>query len=101
MARKSFSDKHEDILIFLEENISKLVKLKVASRATYKSYDDNYMNYLTAESIDDDFRMELYSKLVDECYCSMMRKLQTAINDNADLKKDKVVAEYIELMGIA
>lgn len=50
------SDRHEDILIFLEDNISKLVKLKLASRATYKAYDQNYMNYLIAESIDDDIR---------------------------------------------
>lgn len=98
MARKSFSDKHEDILIFLEDNISKLVKLKVASGATYKSYDDNFMSYLTAESIDDECRMEQYSTLVNECYCSMLKKLQTAIEGNAELKKDKVVAEYIRLM---
>lgn len=98
MARKSFSEKHEDILIFLEENISKLVKLKVASRATYKSYDENFMNYLTADSIDDDERVELYSVLVDECYNSMLRKLQNAINENEELIKNKVVAEYIKLI---
>lgn len=56
------SDRHEEILIFLEENISKLVKLKVASRAKYKEYDENYMNFLTAESCDDGIREELYGE---------------------------------------
>lgn len=35
---------HEEILIFLEDNISKLVRLKVASKAKYEAYDDSYMS---------------------------------------------------------
>ena len=45
-----FKPDHEEILIFLEDNISKLVRLKVASKARYEAYDDNYMSCLTADS---------------------------------------------------
>jgi len=98
MARKSFSAKHEDILIFLEENISKLVKLKVASRAKYKEYDEQFMNYLTADSIDDKDRTDMYREMVEMYYVAMRTKLQTAINDNPELIMNKLVAEYIKLM---
>ena len=98
MARKSFSAKHEEILIFLEENISKLVKLKVASRAKYKEYDEQFMNYLTADSIDDKDRTDMYREMVEMYYVAMRTKLQTAINDNPELIMNKLVAEYIKLM---
>lgn len=95
---KSNSDKHEDILMFLEDNISKLVRLKVASRAKYKEYDECYMDYLTAESIDDDERMELYGEILESCHTAMLRKLETAIEDNPEQIKNKVVTEYVTLM---
>lgn len=92
------SDRHEDILIFLEDNISKLVKLKLASRATYKAYDQNYMNYLIAESIDDDIRMDIYKEIVKECYLVLRKKLMDAVKGNVKLKQDPVITEYLELM---
>lgn len=92
------SDRHEDILIFLEDNISKLVKQKLASRATYKAYDQNYMNYLIAESIDDDIRMDMYKEIVKECYLVLRKKLMDAVKGNVKLKQDPVITEYLELM---
>ena len=92
------SDRHEDILIVLEDNISKLVKLKLASRATYKAYDQNYMNYLIAESIDDDIRMDMYKEIVKECYLVLRKKLMDAVKGNVKLKQDPVITEYLELM---
>lgn len=92
------SDRHEDILIFLEDNISKLVKLKLVSRATYKAYDQNYMNYLIAESIDDDLRMDMYKEIVKECYLVLRKKLMDAVKGNVKLKQDPVITEYLELM---
>lgn len=92
------SDRHEDILIFLEDNISKLVKLKLVSRATYKAYDQNYMNYLIAESIDDDIRMDMYKEIVKECYLVLRKKLMDAVKGNVKLKQDPVITEYLELM---
>ena len=46
----NFKPDHEEILLFLEDNRSKLVRLKVASKARYEAYDDNYMSCLTADS---------------------------------------------------
>ena len=92
------SDRHEDILIFLEDNISMLVKLKLASRATYKAYDQNYMNYLIAESIDDDIRMDMYKEIVKEYYLVLRKKLMDAVKGNVKLKQDPVITEYLELM---
>lgn len=92
------SNKHEDILMFLEDNISKLVKLKVATRAKYKAYDENYMDYLTAESCDDDIRMELYGEMVENCYFAMRKKLMDAVKGNTELKQNPVIAEYLKLM---
>lgn len=91
-------DKHEEILFFLEENISKLVRQKVASRAKYKEYDENYMNYLTADSIDDEIRKEMYGGLVEECYRFLRKKLNKALDENPELKNDEIVSEYIALM---
>lgn len=98
MARKSFEEKQEDILMFLEDNISKLVKLKVASRAKYKVYDDCYLSYLTADSIDDEFRVEMYREQLRDCYEAMRSKLQAALVANPDLMENKAVAEYAKLM---
>lgn len=95
---KANSDKHEDILVFLEDNISKLVRQKVASRAKYKEYDECFVNYLTAESIDDYERMELYGEILESCHAAMLRKLETAIDEHPELIKNEVVAEYVKLM---
>lgn len=95
---KSFEEKHEDILMFLEDHISKLVKLKVASRAKYKEYDENFVNYLTANSIDDEYRVELYKELVEECYVQMRFKLRSTLRATPNLLENKAVAEYAELM---
>ena len=94
----SNSYKHEDILIFLEENISRLVKLKVASRAKYNEYDRNYTNFLIAESCDDDIRVEMYGGMVEACYLSMRKKLESAIKENEELKQNRIIAEYMSLM---
>lgn len=51
-----FTPDHEEILIFFEENISKLVRLKVASKAKYEAYDESLIDYLTADSINDEER---------------------------------------------
>ena len=93
------SDKHEDILTFLEDHISQLVKLKVVSRAKYKEYDQLYMDYLTAESIDDDERMELYGDMIGDCNFAMWRKMKKAIEEHPELLLQDVVREYMELMN--
>lgn len=89
---------HENILMFLEDNISKLVKLKVASRAKYKEYDENYMNYLTAKSIEDEDRMELYEELTENSYAWLRHKLTKNIKENEELMDSPLVKEYLRLM---
>lgn len=89
---------HENLLLFLEDNIFELVKLKVASRAKYKEYDENYENYLIAESIDDKDRMELYEELTENLYAWLRHKLTKAIKENEDLKNNSLVREYLRLM---
>lgn len=89
---------HEDILAFLEENISKLVKLKVASRINYKAYDDNYLNYLTAEAVDDNWRGEFYAEQVEIYRKKLWLKLSDAIGANQELLSNQIVAEYLKLM---
>lgn len=93
-----FLPDHEEILIFLEDNISKLIRLKVASRAKYKEYDENFMSYLTADSIEDDERISFYSEQTFLSYESMLLKLEEVIKNNPELKDDKVVKEYVKLM---
>lgn len=93
------TDRHEDLLIFLEENMSQLVKLKVASRAHYKNYDECYVNYLTAESCDDDERMLLYGEMVEDCHAAIQRKLETALNAQPELLTHQVVKEFVKLMN--
>lgn len=92
-----FLPDHEEILIFLEDNISKLVRLKVASRAKYKEYDEKFMNYLTADSIDDDERIMLYFDETFICYEAMVAKLEEAIKSNPELKNNETVKEYLKL----
>ena len=93
-----FKPDHEEILIFLEDNISKLVRLKVASKAKYEAYDDSYMSYLTADSIDDEERVTLYSEQIQWDYQSMLEKLESAIHANPDLKHNDTVKAYFKLM---
>lgn len=95
---KDFLPDHEEILMFLEDNISKLVRLKVASRAKYKEYDENFMNYITADSIEDDERIMLYSGETFICYEAMVAKLEAAIKSNSELKNNETVKEYLKLM---
>lgn len=89
---------HENLIEFLEDNISKLVKLKVASRAKYKEYDENYSDYLVAESIDDEDRMELYEELTENSYAWLRHKLTKAIKEDKELMENPLVREYLRLM---
>lgn len=89
---------HENLLLFLEDNIYKLVKLKVASRAKYKEYDEHFMDYLTAESIEDEESMELYEELTDNAYAWLRHKLTQAIKANEELSDNPLVREYLRLM---
>ena len=93
-----FKPDHEEILIFLEDNISKLVRLKVASKAKYEAYDESLMDYFTADSINDEERISLYSEQMLESYLSMLWKLLNAIKANPDLKHNVIVKAYFKLM---
>ena len=93
-----FTPDHEEILIFIEENISKLVRLKVASKAKYEAYDESLIDYLTADSINDEERISLYSEQMLESYKSMLWKLLSAIKTNPELKNDVTVKAYFKLM---
>lgn len=95
---KYFTNKHEEILLFLEDNISKLVKLKVASRAKYKEYDEHYFKYITADNIDDRERIRLYSELTEDSYAWLKKKLQKTIKENPRLAENPIVKEYSQLM---
>ncbi|MGN1229800.1 MAG: hypothetical protein ACI4T5_09145 [Prevotella sp.] len=95
---KYLTSNHEEILMFLEDNISKLVKLNVASRAKYREYDENYFDYLTADSIDDEERKCLYSELTEQSYAWLKNKLQKAILKNPGLAENPIVKEYAQLM---
>ncbi len=93
-----FTPDHEEILIFIEENISKLVRLKVASKAKYEAYDKSLIDYLTADSINDEERISLYSEQMLESYQSMLWKLLSAIKTNPELKHNVTVKAYFKLM---
>lgn len=93
-----FTPDHEEILIFIEENISKLVRLKVASKAKYEAYDESLIDYLTDDSINDEERISLYSEQMLESYQSMLWKLLSAIKTNPELKNDVTVKAYFKLM---
>ena len=93
-----FTPDHEEILIFFEENISKLVRLKVASKAKYEAYDKSLIDYLTADSINDEERISLYSEQMLESYQSVLWKLLSAIKTNPELKNDVTVKAYFKLM---
>ena len=95
---KYFTNKHEEILSFLEDNISKLVKLKVVSRAKYKEYDEHYFKYLTADNIDDEVRIRFYSELTEDSYEWLKNKLQKALKENPGLTENPIVKEYSQLM---
>lgn len=85
-------------MTFLEDHISQLVKLKVVSRAKYKEYDQLYMDYLAAESIDDKERMELYGGMIGDCNFLMWRKMKKGIEEHPELLLQDVVREYVKLM---
>ena len=89
---------HANLLGFLEDNISKLVKLKVASRAKYKEYNENFSCYLMAESIEDEDRMELYEELTEDSYAWLRHKLSKNIKENEELLDNPLVKEYMWLM---
>lgn len=90
---------YEEICEFLEDNISKLVKLKVASRDKYKEMDKLLLDYLTAESIDDEVRMELFSEQLDECFVWMRHKERKAIVENTELLTNRLVRDYMRVLG--
>lgn len=92
-------DLYEEICEFLEDNISKLAKLKVASRDKYKEMDQLLMNYFTAESIDDEDRMELFSEQLDECFVWLRHKERKAIVNNSELLGSKLVRDYMRVLG--
>ena len=92
---------HEKLLMFLDDNISKLVKLKVASRIKYKEYQENYMNYLNAVSIQDEDLIELYDERTEVSRRRLRDKLLDAISENEELLDNPLVKEYLGLMFIS
>ena len=75
-----------------------MVRLKVASKAKYEAYDESLMDYFTADSINDEERISLYSEQMLESYLSMLWKLLNAIKANPDLKHNVIVKAYFKLM---
>lgn len=84
-----------DILFFLEKNISKLVKLKVASRAKFMQYGEALCNYDIADSIDDAKR---YGEEVNLYYHQLLIKLMKAITEDKTLLDNDIVNEYQSVM---
>ena len=101
MSKRFNTERYENLCEFIEEHLSRLVKLKVVTRASYHAYDECLFNYITAESIDDRTRMELFKTQVLFCYESIDMKLSKQLTANPDLAEDEVIAEMLQIMGKA
>lgn len=99
MSKRFNTERYENLCEFIEEHLSRLVKLKVVTRASYHAYDECLSNYLIAESVDDRARMGLFKTQVLACYDSIDSKLGKLLTANADLAEDEVIAEMLQLMG--
>ena len=99
MSKRFNTERYENLCEFIEEHLSRLVKLKVVTRASYHAYDECLSNYLIAESIDDRVRMGLFKTQILACYDSIDSKLGKLLTANADLAEDEVIAEMLQLMG--
>lgn len=99
MSKRFNTERYENLCEFIEEHLSRLIKLKVVTRASYHAYDECLSNYLIAESIDDRTRMGLFKTQVLFCYESIDLKLSKQLTANPDLVEDEVIAEMLQLMG--
>lgn len=81
---------HENILNFIEENLSELLKYKFLTRTVYKNYDNAMENYLIAESSDDKERMEMYEDELNVCYHKIIKKFLKVLES-----ENNVSAEFI------
>lgn len=99
MSKRFNTERYENLCEFIEEHLSRLIKLKVVTRASYHAYDECLSNYLIAESIDDRTRMGLFKTQVLACYDSIDSKLGQLLTANPDLAEDEVIAEMLQLMG--
>lgn len=99
MSKRFNTERYENLCEFIEEHLSRLVKLKVVSRASYHAYDECLSNYLIAESVDDRARMGIFKTQVLACYDSIDSKLGQLLTSNPSLAKDEVIAEMLQLMG--
>lgn len=101
MSKRFNTERYENLCEFIEEHLSRLVKLKVVSRASYHDYDECLSNYLIAESVDDRARVGLFKTQVLFCYESIDMKLSKQLTANPDLAEDEVIAEMLQIMGKA
>ena len=99
MSKRFNTERHENLCEFIEDHLSRLIKLKVVTRASYHAYDECLSNYLIAESIDDRTRMGLFKTQVLFCYESIDLKLSKQLTSTPDLAEDEVIAEMLQLMG--
>lgn len=99
MSKRFNTERYENLCEFIEEHLSRLIKLKVVTRASYHAYDECLYNYLIAENINDRTRMGLFKTQVQFCYESIDLKLSKQLTANPDLAEDEVIAEMLQLMG--
>ena len=89
---------HSGITEIFEDSRSKISKLKLMTYPKMNEYSDNYMSYLTADSIDDQDRIEFYLEECNKSLRALVSKYKKVQSENPDIRNEKVVKEILAVL---
>lgn len=85
------TEPYTELSLFIEENLTKLVKYKLITRDRYKLFDQLISDYLLADSFGDEERKQLYAEQIEDHYSFIAEKLDKCTEEDKSLCKDPVV----------
>lgn len=75
---------YEELSLFIEENLSKLTKLKLITRNKYEKLDQAINDYLIADNFGDNERKEMYAEEIETLYSEILDKTDKQLVADAD-----------------
>lgn len=88
------TEPYTELALYIEENLTKLVKLKLITRDRFKQFDQLISDYILADGLGDEERVPIYAEQIEDHYNYIAEKLDKRTEEENSLGSDPVVFEY-------
>jgi len=86
---------YSELALFIEENLTQLVKYKVVTRAKYQQFDQLVSDYSLAEDFGDEERKTLYADQIENLLIDFSNKVIKQFEVDISFKSEPVVIEMV------